>query len=110
MRTKQARQTPADLCDTVAHTPPSEATSSAPDPRAVKSGQALRAALLTLLEHKPLEQITIREIAADPAVQQRFLKAGARCVASTPEEARARGLAERPMWKEMVHISGAKPE
>ena len=53
---------------------------------------------------------TIREIAADPAVQQRFLKAGARCVASTPEEARARGLAERPMWKEMVQISGAKPE
>jgi len=53
---------------------------------------------------------TIREIAADPAVQQRFLKAGARCVASTPEEARARALAERPMWKEMVHISGAKPE
>jgi hypothetical protein len=43
-------------------------------------------------------------------VQQRFLTAGARCIASTPEQARARGLAERRMWKEMVRISGAKPE
>ena len=68
MRTKQARQTPADLCDTVAHTPPAEPASSTPDPRAVKSGQALRAALLSLLERKPLEQITIREIAAAAGV------------------------------------------
>jgi len=34
------------------------------DPRAVRSGMAMRAALLDLLEIKPLEQITIREIAA----------------------------------------------
>ena len=52
----------------------------------------------------------MREIAADPAVQRRFLVAGARCVASTPEQASARALKERPMWKEMVQISGAKPE
>jgi AcrR family transcriptional regulator len=38
------------------------------DPRAKKSGLALRAALLTLLERKPLEQITIREIAAAAGV------------------------------------------
>jgi tripartite-type tricarboxylate transporter receptor subunit TctC len=52
----------------------------------------------------------MREIAADAKVQQRFLVAGARCVASTPEQASARALKERPMWKEMVRISGAKPE
>jgi tripartite-type tricarboxylate transporter receptor subunit TctC len=51
---------------------------------------------------------TLREIAADPAVQRRFLLAGARSIASTPEEARARGVNERPLWKEMVRISGAK--
>jgi AcrR family transcriptional regulator len=38
------------------------------DPRAVKSGEALRAALLALLERKPLEQITIREITAEAGV------------------------------------------
>jgi tripartite-type tricarboxylate transporter receptor subunit TctC len=53
---------------------------------------------------------TLREIAADQAVAQRFLRAGARCIASTPEEARARGVSERPMWQEMVRISGAKLE
>jgi AcrR family transcriptional regulator len=68
MMTKQASQIPADLCDTVAHTLPPEAPSSTPDPRAVKSGQALRAALLSLLERKPLEQITIREITAGAGV------------------------------------------
>jgi AcrR family transcriptional regulator len=38
------------------------------DPRAKKSGLALRAALLALLERKPLEQITIREITAEAGV------------------------------------------
>lgn len=50
------------------------------------------------------------QIAADPAVQRRFLVAGARVIASTPEQANARAVSERPMWKEMVRISGAKPE
>jgi len=38
------------------------------DPRAVRSRQALTDALLTLLETKPLEQISIREIAAAAGV------------------------------------------
>jgi tripartite-type tricarboxylate transporter receptor subunit TctC len=52
----------------------------------------------------------MREIATDDSVQRRFLVAGARCVASTPEQASARALRERPMWQEMVRVSGAKPE
>jgi hypothetical protein len=47
----------------------------------------------------------MREIATDATVQRRFLVAGAR----TPEQASARAIAERPMWKEMVRISGARP-
>jgi tripartite-type tricarboxylate transporter receptor subunit TctC len=50
----------------------------------------------------------LRTIASDPQVQRRFLVAGASCIASTPDEARARAVAERPLWKEMVRISGAK--
>jgi AcrR family transcriptional regulator len=38
------------------------------DPRAVKSRQALGAALLNLLERKPFDQVTIREIAANAGV------------------------------------------
>jgi AcrR family transcriptional regulator len=68
MKTKQAKQTPEDLCDTVAHTLSPAPSSSASDPRAIKSGQALRASLLSLLERKPFEQITIREIAAEAGV------------------------------------------
>jgi tripartite-type tricarboxylate transporter receptor subunit TctC len=52
----------------------------------------------------------MQAIAADTAVQRRFLVAGARVIASTPEQASARAITERPMWKEMVRISGAKPE
>ena len=60
--------TPAsdDLCDTVAHNMPR--ASSRRDARAVKSGAALRAALLNLLETKPLDQITVREIAAEAGI------------------------------------------
>lgn len=61
-------QGPKDLCDTVAHKPDRPSSSSLQDARAVKSSQALRSALLALLERKPLEQITIREIAADAGV------------------------------------------
>jgi len=39
-----------------------------PDARIVKTIAALRTALLALLERKPLEQITIREIAAEAGV------------------------------------------
>ncbi len=52
----------------------------------------------------------MQKIAADPALQQRFLKAGARSIASTPEAAAAYAARERVMWKEMVKISGAKPQ
>ena len=61
------------LCDTVAHTLVEEGVSSLPapalaDPRAEKSRRALRAALLDLLERKPFEQVTIRDIASEAGV------------------------------------------
>lgn len=56
--------TNGDLCDTVAHNKPEFRLSSAKDARAVRSGAALREALLSLLERKPFDQITIREICA----------------------------------------------
>jgi len=50
----------------------------------------------------------MREIGQDPAMQERFLRAGAKCVWSTPAEVTARVARERPMWQEVVRISGAK--
>ena len=50
----------------------------------------------------------LREIAAEPAIQSRFQVAGARSLGSTPEEVTALGLKERPMWQEMVRVSGAR--
>jgi AcrR family transcriptional regulator len=38
------------------------------DVRVVRSGQALRGALLALIERKPLDRITVREIAAEAGV------------------------------------------
>ena len=52
----------------------------------------------------------VQAIAAEPAVQQRFLDAGARAVAATPAETAAFAERERVKWKEVVHISGAKME
>ena len=52
--------------------------------------------------------LAMREISADPALQQRFQVAGGRSIASTPEEALALGHKERPMWQEMVRVSGAQ--
>jgi len=52
----------------------------------------------------------LREIAADPAVQDRFLKTGAKCVWSTPEDAVAHAARQRPMFAEMVKVSGARME
>jgi tripartite-type tricarboxylate transporter receptor subunit TctC len=51
-----------------------------------------------------------KQIVADADIQRRFLQAGARCLASTPEEATAQGVKERPMWQEMVKLSGARGE
>jgi tripartite-type tricarboxylate transporter receptor subunit TctC len=52
----------------------------------------------------------MREIAADPGVQERFLQGGARAAWSTPEDAAARAAGERPKWQEMVRISGAQAD
>lgn len=52
----------------------------------------------------------IQSIAAEPALQQRFLEAGARAVATTPQETVAFAERERVKWKEVVQISGAKME
>ena len=50
----------------------------------------------------------IKAIAAEPAMQQRFLDTGARAVATTPKETAAFAERERVKWKEVVQISGAK--
>jgi AcrR family transcriptional regulator len=57
-----------DLSDTVAHNADRSSTSSVRDARAVRSSEALQSALLALVERKPLEQITIREIAGEAGV------------------------------------------
>lgn len=53
---------------------------------------------------------SIREIAAEPAMKERFLKAGAKILSSTPEQAKAHADKERALWKDVVRISGAKVE
>jgi tripartite-type tricarboxylate transporter receptor subunit TctC len=50
----------------------------------------------------------LQSTAADPVVQQRFLVAGGQALATTPAGARERMDRERPMWKEMVELSGAR--
>ncbi len=57
-----------NLRDTVSHKGLGPASSSSKDARAVRSGLALREALLALLERKPFEQITIRDICAEAGV------------------------------------------
>jgi tripartite-type tricarboxylate transporter receptor subunit TctC len=52
----------------------------------------------------------MRTAQAEPAFQQRFLAAGARALWSTPEAAASRAARERPMWQEVVRISGARLE
>jgi len=53
---------------------------------------------------------TMKTIAADEAVQKRFQVAGARCISSTMEEARAHAAREAAKWKDVVALSGAKVE
>jgi tripartite-type tricarboxylate transporter receptor subunit TctC len=50
----------------------------------------------------------VQDVAADPALRQRFLVAGAQALATTPAGARERAERERPLWREMVQISGAR--
>jgi tripartite-type tricarboxylate transporter receptor subunit TctC len=52
----------------------------------------------------------MREVAQDPAIQERFLRTGARALWTTPEDAAARAARERPMWQEMVRLSSARLE
>ena len=52
----------------------------------------------------------MREAVADPDLQDRFLRAGARAVWTEPEGVAARIERERPMWREMVRLSGARLE
>ena len=51
-----------------------------------------------------------KEIAADEAMQQRFLAAGGRLLHSTPAEAKAFAAKETKMWQEVVSLSGLKPQ
>jgi tripartite-type tricarboxylate transporter receptor subunit TctC len=51
---------------------------------------------------------TVQAIAAEPALQQRFMDAGAKLVASTPAQTHAFAASERVKWKEAVQVSGAK--
>ena len=60
--------TSAKISDTVSHSERKPASSSSRDARAVRSGQALREALLTLLERKPWDQVTVRDICAESGV------------------------------------------
>jgi tripartite-type tricarboxylate transporter receptor subunit TctC len=53
---------------------------------------------------------THKEIAADAAMQKRFLAAGARLLHSTPAEAKAFAAKETKMWQEVVRLSGLKPQ
>lgn len=62
-----AAETPK-LCDTVAHSADRAPPSTPRDARAAKSNDAIRAAFLALIETKPLEHVTIREIAAEAGV------------------------------------------
>jgi tripartite-type tricarboxylate transporter receptor subunit TctC len=52
----------------------------------------------------------IRAAWADPALQQRAITIGTKLTGSTPEELAARLQREKPLWAEMVRITGAKAE
>ncbi len=52
----------------------------------------------------------MKEIAADKTIQQKFLVAGARVLSSTPKEISDKAAKERPMWREVIKVSGAKAQ
>ena len=68
MAKKQVDKAIGTLSDTMSHSVEPPIASSLRDARAVRSAQALEAALLALIERKPLEQVTVREIAAEAGV------------------------------------------
>jgi tripartite-type tricarboxylate transporter receptor subunit TctC len=53
---------------------------------------------------------TLKEVAADGALQERFLQSGGFVVWTTPEGLVERAHRERPMWQEAVRLSGAKAD
>jgi tripartite-type tricarboxylate transporter receptor subunit TctC len=50
----------------------------------------------------------VQSVTTDPVIRQRFLVAGAQAIGTTMAGARERAERERPMWKEMVALSGAR--
>jgi hypothetical protein len=52
----------------------------------------------------------IRQVAADPSVQGRFQRVGAEVLWSTPEDAAAFAAKQRPMWRDLVQLTGARIE
>ena len=66
--TNTAKPRADELCYTVSHKSETPFVSSTKDARSIKSGRALQEALLTLLELKPFDQITIRDIVAEAGV------------------------------------------
>lgn len=66
MTTRTASNRKAQTAQPAAFTPP--VSSQSKDARAVRSGLALREALLTLLERKSFDQITVRDICAEAGV------------------------------------------
>jgi tripartite-type tricarboxylate transporter receptor subunit TctC len=51
-----------------------------------------------------------RDIAADDAMQKKFLAAGGRLLHSTPAEARAFAAKEARMWQDVVRLAGLTPQ
>ena len=71
MKTPRGPKGGAEIRDTVSHSELGEASisaSSMKDARKARTDEALRAAMLTLLEREPLETITIRKICAQAEV------------------------------------------
>ncbi len=52
----------------------------------------------------------IQQIAAEPATRERFLRTGANARGSSPDAVWERARRERPLWQEMVRVSGARLE
>ncbi len=52
----------------------------------------------------------LRQIVADQALQDRFLRTGALAVWTSADDLKARAARETPMWQEAVRISGARLE
>ena len=52
----------------------------------------------------------IRQVAAEASVQQRYQQVGAKVLWSSPEDAAAHAAKERPRWRDLVQLTGARIE